>query len=167
MTITNEPERRSARGCRGLTIDRSANQRLEFGLTNLACAGATATLSERFRSVKAATDAVVNPVTERTVIEFNPREANVEEILAASKALGITIQPVGLRWHLQLEDAACPACVRAACREAMQIIGVQEMVYDGHAHGLTVGFTVPLADLKAVIRAIEAVHCCDTRSCRQ
>ena len=56
-------------------------QRLEIGVGDLSCAGSAAPIASRIRRIPGVTEAVVNPITQRATITFDPGAVGAEEIV--------------------------------------------------------------------------------------
>ena len=131
-------------------------QRLEIGLGGLACAGAAAPLASRIRKVPGVIDALVNPITERGVIVFDPGVVGAEELVhMIGKSENVDVGRSVARWHLQVGGVTCASCVSRIERAVEAVPGVHAAIVNVAADSLTVEYTPRHTDLDVVRRAVK------------
>lgn len=115
-----------------------AGHRLEVSVAGLSCAGDAAPLARRLERLPGVREALVNPITERGVIDFDPSTGGVEEILGVLEKLGIDGGGHVVRWH-----APAPGCTCDGCRERLgtrlrALPGVEAVILNPDEKSVTV-----------------------------
>lgn len=131
-------------------------QRLEIGVGDLSCAGNAAPLAARVKRIPGVTDAVVNPITQRATITFDPGQVGAEEIvhqIAAER--GADVGRSVARWHLQIGGVTCGSCVERVERAVQAVPGVHNAIVNVAADSLTIEYAPRRTDLSAVRAAVK------------
>jgi Cu+-exporting ATPase len=136
---------------------RLATQRLDVAVGKMSCASSAAPLAAQLRRLPGVTDAMVNPITERAVIVFDPGVIGAEQIVhqLAERAEG-DIGRLLARWHLQIGGVTCGSCVDRIERAVEGVPGVHAGVVNVAADSLTVEYTPRRTNLDQVRTAVEA-----------
>ena len=130
-------------------------QRLEFTIGGLSCAGAAAPLAARIKGMSGVIDAVVNPITERAVIVFDPGATGAEEIVrSVAVDADLDVGRSLARWHLKIGGVTCASCVRRIENAVERVPGVRGASVNVAADSLTVEYTPSRTDLAAVRAAV-------------
>ncbi len=130
---------------------RLAAQRIEVGIRHLSCAGAAAPLAARIKRVPGVQDALVNPITERAVVVFDPGVVGAEEIVhQIAETEGADVGWSTARWHLRIGGVTCGSCVARIERVVEAVSGVQAAIVNVAADSLTVEYTPRHTDLETV-----------------
>jgi len=151
----NRHPSRSHRPGRG--AQRLGLERLDLAVSGLDCAGAAAPLAARIRSIPGVGDAVVNPITERAVIQFDPGVVGAEELVHAIEAgIGAEVGRTAARWHLQVSGVSCASCASRIERALERVPGVMEATVNVAADSLTIDYAPRRTNLVQVRAAIRA-----------
>ena len=140
------------------TLDaiRLPTQRLEIGVGDLSCAGSAAPLAARIKRIPGVREAVVNPITQRATITFDPGAVGAEEIVhRIAETEGADVGRSIARWHLQIGGVTCGSCVERIERSVQAIPGVHNATVNVAADSLTVEYAPRRTDLGAVREAVQ------------
>lgn len=129
-------------------------QRVELSLESLPGAGLEA-VAEALRTTEGVRQALLNPITARAVLEFDPATARVEALVGLLEARGARAGDRLARWHVPLSGLACGRCAARIEEEVSRVSGVHGATVNRPAESLTVEYTPSRAELDAV-RAILA-----------
>ena len=134
---------------------RLRTQRLEVPVTGLACAGDAAPLAARLERLPGVREAMVNPITERAVVVFDPGAIGAEEIVRSfEESEDIEVGRAVARWHLQVAGVTCPSCVRRIERSVGAVPGVHGAIVNVATGDLTLEYTPRRTDLDGVRAAV-------------
>ncbi|MFQ5808548.1 MAG: HAD-IC family P-type ATPase [Armatimonadota bacterium] len=125
-------------------------QRVELPISELPCAGAAAPLAARIERVPGVREVVVNPVTERTVVLFDPGVTGVEELVRAVEAEGVEVGRSMARWRLRVGGLRCASRVRRLEQAVEAVPGVHAAIVNPAADSLTVEYSPRRTDVAAV-----------------
>lgn len=133
-------------------------QRLEIGVGDLSCAGSAAPMASRIRRIPGVTEAVVNPITQRATITFDPGAVGAEEIVhQLIETEGADVGRSIARWHLQVGGVTCGSCVARIERAVQAVPGVHNAIVNVAADSLTVEYAPRRTDLESVRAAVQGV----------
>jgi copper chaperone CopZ len=130
------------------------HHRLELSVTGLACAGDAAPLAVRLKRLAGVLEALVNPVTERAVVRFDPSVTDLAKIFRVLEGGASGARDLLARWH-----APAPGCMCAGCREQLKdtlgrLAGVEAVVRNPDEHSVTVEYVPSRSDEAALCRAL-------------
>jgi P-type Cu+ transporter len=132
-------------------------ERLEIGMGGLACAGAASPLASRIRKFRGVHEALINPITERGVIVFDPGTVGAEELIhMIEESTGMAVGRSLARWHLQIGGVTCGSCVHRIEEAVAAVPGVHAAVVNVATDSLTVEYTPRRTDLDEVRRVVRA-----------
>ncbi|MBI4501129.1 MAG: heavy metal translocating P-type ATPase, partial [Gemmatimonadetes bacterium] len=149
MTTATEPRTESKSAAPRLGL-----QRVELPVGELSCAGAAAPLAARIRRLPGVHDALVNPITQRAVVVFDPGVTGVEGIVRAVEDEGVEVGRAIARWHLQVAGLRCGSCVRRVERAVEAVAGVHGATMNLATESVTIEYTPRHTDLGAVRAAV-------------
>lgn len=133
-------------------------QRLEIGVGDLSCAGSAAPIASRIRRIPGVTEAVVNPITQRATITFDPGAVGAEEIVhQLIETEGADVGRSIARWHLQVGGVTCGSCVARIERAVQAVPGVHNAIVNVAADSLTVEYAPRRTDLESVRTAVQGM----------
>ncbi len=136
---------------------RLATQRIEVGIRHLSCAGAAAPLAARLKRVDGVRDALVNPITERAVVVFDPGVVGAEEIVhQIGETEGLDVGRSIARWHLRIGGITCGSCVARIEKAVETLPGVHAAIVNVAADSLTIEYTPRQTNLDVVRQAVTA-----------
>ncbi len=118
--------------------------------------GEAAPLAQRLERVEGVREVVVNPVTERAVVVFDPGRIGVEEIVRLLEAEGLEVGRSLARWHLRVEGVTCPSCVPRIERAVAGVGGVHGATVNLATGDLTVEYSPRRTDLAEVSAAVRS-----------
>ena len=104
-TCGAKPERATA-------AQRLELQRIELSVAGLSCAGDAAPLARWLEQLPGVREAMVNPVTERAVVVFDPGTVGIEAIIGVLEERGVDVGRTVARWRLKVPGLKCASCVR-------------------------------------------------------
>ncbi len=137
--------------------NRLAAQRIEVGIRRLSCAGAAAPLAARIKRVPGVLEALVNPITERAVVVFDPGVVGAEEIVhQIAETEGADVGRSSARWHLQIGGVTCGSCVARIEKAVEAVSGVHAAIVNVATDSLTVEYTPRHTDLNTVRAVVKA-----------
>lgn len=141
-------------GSARMATSAAAPQRVELSLEGLSAAGVEAA-ALALRATHGMTEALLNPITARAVLEFDPAKARVEALVRLLDARGALAGDRLARWHVPLPGLACSRCAARIEEEVGRLPGVQGATVNRAAESLTVEYTPSKAALEPV-RAVLA-----------
>ena len=132
-------------------------QRIELSVAGLACAGAAAPLAKHLQRVAGVREAMVNPITERAVVVFDPGVVDVQELVRhIEQEEGVEVGRSLARWHLKVDGVTCSSCVQRIERAVERVPGVHGATVNVATDTLTVEYTPRLTDLAALRATVRA-----------
>lgn len=131
-----------------------ADHRLDVSVAGLSCAGDAAPLARRLERLPGVREALVNPITERAVVRFDPAGTDIGEIFGVLERLGIAARDRLVRWH-----APAPGCTCAGCSERLKgrltaLAGVEAVVLNADEKGVTLEYVPSRTDPDLLGRAL-------------
>ena len=118
---------------------RLALQRIELPVSGLAGGGAGAPLARRIERLPGVHEVVVNPITGRAVVVFDPGVVGTEELVhCLEENEGIEVGRSLARWHLQVDGLTCGSCVQRIERAVERVPGVHGATVNVATSSLTV-----------------------------
>ena len=139
-----------------VTTQRLELQRVELSVAGLSCAGEAAPLAARLEQLPGVREAMVNPVTERAVVAFDPGTVGIEAIIGVLEERGVDVGRTVARWHLKLPGLKCASCVQRVERAVLRVPGVHDGNVNLATETLTIEYTPKHTDLAAVRSAVRA-----------
>lgn len=115
-------------------------------------------LAAHIQSLTGVRHAVVNPISKRVVVEFDPDVIAAEELVRALEArngaaeAGWTLA----RWHLPVESLACTSCSYSIERAVEMVAGVHGATVNVATNSLTIEYRPQDTDLAEVRKAVGA-----------
>jgi len=104
------------------------------------------------------TEAVVNPITQRATITFDPGAVGAEEIVhQLIETEGADVGRSIARWHLQVGGVTCGSCVARIERAVQAVPGVHNAIVNVAADSLTVEYAPRRTDLESVRTAVQGM----------
>lgn len=122
------------------------DHRLDLSVSGLSCAGDAAPLARRIERLPGVREALINPITERAVVRFDPGRTDIAEILRAMERLGIGAGDRLVRWH-----APAPGCTCAGCSERLEarlnaLAGVEMVILNPDEKSVTLEYVPSRTD---------------------
>ncbi|HMU60996.1 MAG TPA: heavy metal translocating P-type ATPase [Gemmatimonadales bacterium] len=115
-------------------------------------------MASRIRRIPGVTEAVVNPITQRATITFDPGAVGAEEIVhQLIETEGADVGRSIARWHLQVGGVTCGSCVARIERAVQAVPGVHNAIVNVAADSLTVEYAPRRTDLESVRAAVQGV----------
>ncbi len=140
----------------GTVTQRLELQRIELSVAGLSCAGEAAPLAARLERLPGVREAMVNPVTERAVLAFDPGTIGIEAIIGVLEERGIDVGRTVARWRLKVPGLKCASCVRRIERAVLRVSGVYDASVNLATETLSIEYTPKHTDLTAVRAAVRA-----------
>ncbi len=140
----------------GKPTQRLGLQRIELSVGGLSGAGDAAPLAARIKRLPGVHEAMLNPITRRAVVLFDPGSIGVEGIVREFEEKRVEVGRSLARWHLAVEGLRCGSCVRRIERKVVSISGVHGATVNLATENLTVEYTPRRTDLAAVRAAVRA-----------
>ncbi len=140
----------------GTTTQRLELQRIELSVAGLSCPGDAAPLAARLERLPGVREAMVNPVTERAVVAFDPGTIGIKAIIGVLEECGIDVGRTVARWRLKVPGLKCASCVQRIEQAVEQVPGVYDASVNLATETLTVEYTPKRTDLAAVRAAVRA-----------
>src|SRR5581483_6062675 len=140
----------------GTTTQRLELQRIELSVAGLSCPGDAAPLAARLERLPGVREAMVNPVTERAVVAFDPGTIGIKAIIGVLEEWGIDVGRTVARWRLKVPGLKCASCVQRIEQAVEQVPGVYDASVNLATETLTVEYTPKRTDLAAVRAAVRA-----------
>lgn len=145
---------------RSITVPEAARlmtQRLDVSVGRPLHGANVPSLAHRIREIPGVHEALVNPITERALVHFDPGVVGAEEILRQiAQTMDMAVGRSIARWHLQIGGVTCGSCVVRIERAVADVPGVHGAVVNVAADSLTVEYTPRDTDLEAVRAAVSA-----------
>ncbi|GIW53590.1 MAG: copper-translocating P-type ATPase [Gemmatimonadales bacterium] len=133
-------------------------ERLELSFNGLASERTAGQLAERLERLGGVKEALVNPITRRAVISFDPGVIGAEEIVhALERDERLEVGRTLARWHLRVGGMTCASCARRIEEAVLRIPGVHGATVNPAVDSLTIEYTPRRTDLSAVRRAVAAL----------
>ncbi len=134
--------------------------RVELSVEGLSCAGEAAPLADRLKRIAGVQDAIVNPITERAVVRFDPDRAHVDAIVEVLVKRGLQTGDRIARLHAPIAEVDCASCRRGIEGSLRQVPGVGGVTVRSDGGGVTVVFVPALTDVAALRRhlLVRPVH---------
>lgn len=129
-------------------------QRVELSVEGLST-DAVAAAARALRAARGVTEALVNPITARAVLELDPAEIRVEALTKLLEGRGARAGDRLARWHVPVPGLACARCAARIEEEVGRVPGVHGATVNRSAESLTVEYT-PSGTALDTIRAILA-----------
>ena len=134
------------------TVVDERDHRIELSLAGLGCAGEAAPLARQIERLAGVLEAIVNPITERAVVRFDPSATDVPSILRLLETRGWKTADRLARWHVPLPRMSCPRC-RQELEDAISgFPGVGGVVMREGPASATVELVPSRTDLDALCR---------------
>jgi Cu+-exporting ATPase len=140
----------------GTVTQRLELQRIELSVAGLSCAAEAAPLAARLERLPGVREAMVNPVTERAVMMFDPGAIGIEAIIGVLEERGIDVGRTVARWRLKVPGLKCASCVRRVERAVLQLPGVYDASVNLATETLSIEYTPKHTDLTAVRAVVRA-----------
>ena len=140
----------------GAVTQRLEFQRIELSVADLACAGEAAPLAARLEQLPGVREAIVNPVTERALVVFDPGTIGIEVIIGVLEERGVDVGRTVARWRLRLPGLKCASCVRRVERAVLHVPGIYDANMNLATEMLAIEYTPKRTDLAAVRAAVRA-----------
>jgi Cu+-exporting ATPase len=131
-------------------------QRIELSVADLSCAGEAAPLAARLEQLPGVREAIVNPVTERALVVFDPGTIGIEAIIGVLEERGVDVGRTVARWRLRVPGLKCPSCVRRIEQAVLRVPGVHDGSVNLATETLTIEYTPKHTDLAGVRGAVRA-----------
>ncbi|HEY6101813.1 MAG TPA: cation transporter, partial [bacterium] len=131
-------------------------QRIELSVAGLSCAGDAAPVAARLERLPGVREAMVNPVTERAVVAFDPGVIGIEAIVQLLEERGIDVGRTVARWRLRVPGLKCASCVRRVEQAVLHVPGIYDANMNLATEMLTIEYTPKRTDLAAVRAAVRA-----------
>lgn len=137
-----------------LTDVATAEQALD--IEGMTCASCVGRVERKLRKIPGVREAVVNLATERAVVRYDPKHADVPELVGAVEAAGYTARvPAGqgtAETTLDIEGMTCASCVRRVERALGKVSGVDEVSVNLATEQADVQGTASLPALLAAVQ---------------
>jgi cation transport ATPase len=165
MATVIDQTTRSGDGCcevsRGQAAERGPGppeqQRIEFSLSGQLDAEDAAKLTECLGQVPGVGATMTNPISRRLLVEFDPSETSVEELVGLVQGWDPDVDRALARWHLGLPGLDCARCARRAEQGVEAVPGVEVATWNSSARSLTIECT-PERVVVAAVRAVLATR---------
>ena len=138
------------------TTQRLELQRIELSVADLSCAGEAAPLAARLEQLPGVREAIVNPVTERALVVFDPGTIGIEAIIGVLEERGVDVGRTVARWRLRVPGLKCASCVRRIEQAVLRVPGVHDGSVNLATETLTIEYTPKHTDLAVVRGAVRA-----------
>ena len=132
-----------------------ALERIELSLVRLDAQDA-ANLTARLGQVPGVGTAMTNPIARRLLVEFDPAETSVEELVGLAQGWDPDVCRALARWHVGLPEVDCDRCARGAEEGVEAVPGVEAASWNASAACLTIELTPRRVDVAAVRAALIA-----------
>ncbi len=129
-------------------------QRIEFSLSGQLDAEDAAKLAERLGQVPGVGATMTNPIARRLLVEFDPTETSVEELVGLAQGWNPAVGRGVARWHLALPGLDCDRCARREEEGVLAVPGVEAATWNSSARSLTVECTLKRVVVAAVRAAL-------------
>jgi len=138
------------------------DHRLEISMAGLPFAGAAAPLARQIERLAGVHEALINQITERAVVRFDPAATAVGEIFAVLETLGLESADRLVRLH-----AVAPGCMCRNCRERLEarfdeIDGVEAVIFNTDETSVTLEYVPSRTDADLLTRALTTS---DSKAC--
>jgi len=140
----------------GTTTQRLELQRIELSVAGLSCAGDAAPLAAQLERLPGVREAMVNPVTERAVVVFDPGAIGIEAIIGVLEERGVDVGRTAARWRLKVSGLKCASCVRRVEQAVEGVPGIHDASVNLATETLTIEYTPKRTDLAAVRGTVRA-----------
>jgi len=143
-----------------------ADHRLEVSVAGLPCAGEAAPLARRLEHLPGVLEALINPITERAVIRFDPAITDVEEVFAMLGTLGVDGADRLVRRHAPAPGCTCPGCSERLKARLAGIEGVEAVIVNAGEKSVTLEYVPSRTDAALVTRvlAVSDTKVCDSEA---
>lgn len=128
--------------------------RLELSVTGPSSADGAAPLAVRLERLPGVLEALVNPITERAVVRFDPFTADTTKILDVLESLGIDARNRLARWHAPAPGCTCPGCQERLEATLGGLTGVEAVVLNQDEQSVTVEYVPSRSDQAMLYRAL-------------
>lgn len=136
---------------------RLALQRVELPISGLPCPGDAGALAMRLERTAGIKEAMVNPVTDRVVVVFDPGSVGLEDVVRALEAEGLEVGHSVARWRLGIPGLKCPSCVSMLEESVRRVRGVREVWVNLDRETITVEYSPRRTDVGLVTDAVNSV----------
>ncbi len=140
-------------------------QRIELSLGGRLDAEDADKLAERFGQLPGVGTTMTNPIAKRLLVEFDPTETSVEELVGLAQEEDPDVGRALARWHVALPGLDCDRCARRAEERVQAVPGVEAAIWNTAAACLTVEYTPSRVDV-ADVRAVLTRRCGHESECR-
>ncbi len=127
-------------------------QRIELSLSGLRDTNAASKLATHFRQLAGVRSAMANPISSRLLVEFNPTEKSVEDVVRSAEVQEPDVGRAMARWHIRMPEFDCDRCARLVEEDVKAVAGVEGVTWNAAVRCLTVEYT-PRRLVAAAVRA--------------
>ncbi len=136
------------------SIDATRDHRIELSVAGLSFGDEAAPLARRLERIEGVHQALLNPITERAVLEFDPKIGLERIVGLLDERQGLETANRLVRWHAPLRGGTCAQCRERLVRALSVVPGVEGVVLNPEAGTVTVEYVPSHTDTVALGRTL-------------